>query len=429
MTVDLMESVKGKLSPDVVAQAADSAGETPDRARRALDGAIPTIVAVLTHSASGPGGAARLLGTLTESGHTGPELMGKVFGDRSGAVTDALAKSSGTKSGSASRLLSFALPMVAGFLGNQIISNRLNPSGLSQLLFSQKKAILDDPNTPPGLASALGVGSLSELGGAAAGVEEAHVSTVSAPVRAPTERAPRVVDRPVATTKRHIPWGAIIPALLLVGGLALWAISSPKHVEMPHVGVTMPQPTMPAMPSATMRAPEVPAVPKPETSAAPTVETPPSATTPAMAAVTLPGGKTLDVETNSPEADMAHYLSDRSMSLPHIFQFSGLDFESGTASVTTDSSKTLDDVAAMLESYPSSRVRIVGHTDSTGDPAANQTLSEARADAIKGMLTSRGIAGDRIETAGNSEQAPIADNDTEEGRARNRRADIVLINR
>jgi len=148
-----------------------------------------------------------------------------------------------------------------------------------------------------------------------------------------------------------------------------------------------------------------------------------------MAAVTLPGGKTLDVETNSPEADMAHYLGDRSMSLPHTFQFSGLNFESGTASATTDSSKTLDDVAAMLESYPSSRVRVVGHTDSAGDPAANQTLSEARADAIKGMLTSRGIASDRIETAGNSEQAPVADNDTEEGRARNRRADIMLIDR
>ncbi len=433
MTADLIETTKAMMTPDVIAKAADSSGETPEAARKALLGAVPTVFAGLAHSAAAPGGAERLFGIIMERGSSGAGLMSKVFGERGGAVSDALAKSSGTTGASASRLLTLALPMVAGLLGKEIISKRMNPSGLAAQLFSHKKAILDDPNTPPGLAGALGVGSLSEIGGTAAGVDEPHVSSAAAPVRAAAaERAPRVAERPVVVApKRHTPWGAIIPLLLLIGGLAVWGLFSPKHAQMPHVGIMAPQPAMPTvMPTVGMpRAPEAPAMPEPEVSAVPKAETPPGGEAPAMAQVTLPGGKTLDVEANSPEADMAHDLGDGTMSLPRTFQFSGLNFESGTATVSPDSSKTLDDLAAMLQSYPSSRVRIEGHTDSTGDPAANQTLSQARADATKEMLVARGIASDRIETAGNREHAPVADNETEEGRARNRRTDIVLINR
>jgi hypothetical protein len=82
---------------------------------------------------------------LTEGGNTGQGLISKVFRERAGAVMDALARSAGTKSSSASRLLEFAFPI----LGKQIVSNGLNPGGLAQKLFDQKKAILDDPNTPP----------------------------------------------------------------------------------------------------------------------------------------------------------------------------------------------------------------------------------------------------------------------------------------
>ena len=421
MAVDLMESVRRMLTPDVVANAADTADEAPDTARKALNGAVPTIFAGLAHSAAATGGAPRVFSVLTEGGNTGQGLMSKVFGERAGAVTDALASSAGTKSSSASRLLAFAFPLVAGVLGKQIVSNGLNPGGLAQKLLDEKKAILDDPNTPPGLAGALGLGSLSELGGSALGIAEPQVRTAAAPVPTAVERNAPVVERSAAT-RRRAPWGAIISALVLLGGLAIWALAAPGHADRAHVGVAMPQPVVPTVTTPPTEAP------RPGTSAAPAAE-PRSAENPAMATIVLPGGKTLDLEASSSEVGLANALRDPAIALPQTFQLSGLNFESGTATVTSDSSKTLDDLTAILAAYPSSRVRIEGHTDSVGNPAVNQPLSRSRADAVKEMLVSRGISSYRIETAGNREQGSVADNDAEEGRSRNRRADLVLINR
>ena len=86
MAVDLMESVRRMLTPDVVANAADTADEAPDTARKALNGAVPTIFAGLAHSAAATGGAPRVFSVLTEGGNTGQGLMSKVFGERAGAV-------------------------------------------------------------------------------------------------------------------------------------------------------------------------------------------------------------------------------------------------------------------------------------------------------------------------------------------------------
>ena len=70
---------------------------------------------------------------------------------------------------------------------------------------------------------------------------------------------------------------------------------------------------------------------------------------------------------------------------------------------------------------------IEGHTDDQGDEAANQELSEARAESVRDYLVSQDIAADRMETAGFGETLPIADNDTPEGRADNRRIEFRLL--
>ncbi len=419
MAMDLMDSVKGLLTPEVVGKAAEATGESPESTSKALHGAVPTVFAGFAQSASAPGGAARLMGMLTTGGATGQGLMSKVLGDRGGAVSDALAKHSGIKSSSASHLLTLAFPMVAGVLGKQILSNKLSPGGLSQLLSRHNKAIADDPHTPPGLAGALGMSSLSEIGGASGSTEEPHVSSVRTPpvTEAATGGVARTVE-PSGVSPRKPRWSVLLPALALCA-LAVWGIFGLTKSHAPKVGVTEPQPTMPGLPSMpTPQAPKAPNVP-----AAPKVEAP------SVGPIALPGGKTLDVAPNGPEAEMAHYLGDSATPLPHTFAFDNLNFETGTAKVTPDSTKTIDGLATMLQAYPSARVRLEGHTDSVGDPAANQALSKERAEAIEQMLTARGISSDRIETTGKSEEAPVAKNGSQEGRARNRRVDIVLLDR
>lgn len=87
----------------------------------------------------------------------------------------------------------------------------------------------------------------------------------------------------------------------------------------------------------------------------------------------------------------------------------------------------LDNVASTLQQYNQTVVEVAGHTDSVGNDGYNQQLSQRRADAVAGYLNSRGIMRDRMITVGAGETRPVASNDTEAGRASNRRVEITLV--
>jgi outer membrane protein OmpA-like peptidoglycan-associated protein len=105
----------------------------------------------------------------------------------------------------------------------------------------------------------------------------------------------------------------------------------------------------------------------------------------------------------------------------------GIHFDSDTATIQSQTQPLLDDIAEMLEDFPNWRLQIVGHTDSTGDPAHNERLSSERAAAVKAALVDRGIQAARLEFAGAGESEPVASNDTPEGRALNRRVELVRL--
>jgi outer membrane protein OmpA-like peptidoglycan-associated protein len=201
----------------------------------------------------------------------------------------------------------------------------------------------------------------------------------------------------------------LIPLVLL--GAVILGIALTRAHRAPRVGVTAPQPTMPAAPHV-----ETPHVQTPQVQA-PQVQAP-TVGTPTAGAIALPGGKTLNVPSNSPQADMARTLGDNSKALPQSFAFDDLAFDPGSATPTAASTKTVDDIAAMLQAYPSARIRIKGHTDATGTPAANRALSASRASTLKDMLVARGVDPNRIETTGASEQG-----------AQLRRAEIEVLSR
>lgn len=102
-------------------------------------------------------------------------------------------------------------------------------------------------------------------------------------------------------------------------------------------------------------------------------------------------------------------------------------FATGKAELAPGARQTIDNLASFLNKYPDRKVQIEGHTDSTGSAALNLDLSERRAQSVKIALLERGIAFDRIGTIGYGKDKPIADNGTPEGRQRNRRVEIVII--
>ncbi|MBI9068083.1 MAG: OmpA family protein [Salinivirgaceae bacterium] len=102
-------------------------------------------------------------------------------------------------------------------------------------------------------------------------------------------------------------------------------------------------------------------------------------------------------------------------------------FNSGKSTLKVESFKEIDKMAELLEKNPKVRIEVSGHTDNVGSASVNKRISKARALTVKNYLVSRGILEDRIEYQGYGFDQPISPNDTPEGRAKNRRVEIKIL--
>lgn len=101
-------------------------------------------------------------------------------------------------------------------------------------------------------------------------------------------------------------------------------------------------------------------------------------------------------------------------------------FAVDSAALTSSSQATLDEAGGVFLEYPKTAIVVQGHTDSTGSETHNQALSERRAQAVESYLIGRGIDTARITAVGFGEGQPVASNDSDDGRRRNRRVDLLL---
>ncbi len=102
-----------------------------------------------------------------------------------------------------------------------------------------------------------------------------------------------------------------------------------------------------------------------------------------------------------------------------------INFDTNKALIKPDSQPIVKQIVELMQSQPSLKVSIEGHTDNQGSPAANKTLSLDRAKSVAAAVAAAGIKPGRMATAGWGEEKPVADNRTEEGRAKNRRVELV----
>jgi OmpA-OmpF porin, OOP family len=142
----------------------------------------------------------------------------------------------------------------------------------------------------------------------------------------------------------------------------------------------------------------------------------------------LPDGQTLTVGGGSPAWRLAGFLAGVGP-VPARFTLSPLNFAFASTELTPESMGTLDQVAAILRAYPSATIRVESYTDNVGTAAANLDLSRDRSETVKGLLGGKGIDPTRVATAGLGQESPIASNQTDTGRALNRRTDIVVTGR
>ena len=110
-----------------------------------------------------------------------------------------------------------------------------------------------------------------------------------------------------------------------------------------------------------------------------------------------------------------------------IIRMIGLNFASGTASLTSEHQQILSVLEQAIAEFPESRVVVEGHTDAFGSDADNLGLSQARADAVvQHLLGNLPISPANLNAMGYGETRPVANNETQEGRKRNRRIDVVI---
>lgn len=102
-----------------------------------------------------------------------------------------------------------------------------------------------------------------------------------------------------------------------------------------------------------------------------------------------------------------------------------INFETGKSDIKPESQKIIDQLVEMLKTNPTIKISVEGHTDNVGNPQSNQTLSENRAKAVMNAIISKGIDKSRLSSKGWGQTNPISDNKTEDGKAKNRRVEIV----
>jgi len=391
MAIDLVELVKGYLTPDVIQRASSYTGESSGATQKALGGIVPALLGALTQTASTSEGAQQLVrmldagkydgsalksvtslfggGVATQSAlGAGKGILDSLFGTKVSGVIDYIARMAGISTNSASSLLALAGPLVLHVLGQQRATIGQSAAALASQLGEQRSSLAG--LIPAGLGSLLGWPGLTE------GVSELGASAAGAATRVTREVAERVPSP--SRMNRTLP-------LIILGALALAVLA------------------WLSWPTTTARR---------------------------MSELQLPGGSRISVPEGSFNFSVANWLAGTTdTTVPKRFVFEDLNFETGSTRLTPESGATVNNLVAVLKAYPAVSVALEGFTDNTGDPAANKKLSLDRADAVKALMVAGGIGESRITSTGYGQDNPVAPNDTEEGRAKNRRLELVVVKR
>lgn len=154
---------------------------------------------------------------------------------------------------------------------------------------------------------------------------------------------------------------------------------------------------------------------------------------------TVPSGATYELKYKNFTMDMnyttmelpaspsATYNVQVQIEPPRDFVLENVYFDTGKSTLKPASNKALNDLVEVLKIKKTMEVEIQGHTDNVGTESSNLALSQARAESVKKYLVAKGIAAGRITAKGYGQAAPVADNGTEEGRAKNRRTNLHVL--
>ena len=446
----IIDQLKDAISPELLSSLAKTVGEEEGSVKKALQGVFPLLLGLVTKKTTG---SSPLLGQLMSlfrdnasgggaSALENPSVLSGLFsgqGDLSGKVdkflslildgkseevASGISAYAGVRKSSASSLLEVAAANVMGLLGKKAAAGNFSPKALTSLLSAEKGNILKA--LPSGLAMA-GLGDLNQLG---VKVEEAAKDIT---------RGKGSLLKPLT-----IVVAAVIAALFLFRSCNKENMTSTTVSRNVDVAATSVQNTVDdaakavseTINSAVSGADK--AVDETKDKIAQAAD---SAVTSsreaannlwehlgAMTGVTLPNGVELNVPSAGVENRLLAFIQDTDKPVDDSswFSFDRLVFETGSATLKPDSNEQLHNIAQIMEAFPAVQIKLGGYTDNTGTDDVNMKISQDRADAVKNELLRLGVDNSRITAEGYGQQYPVAPNDTDENRAKNRRIDILV---
>lgn len=370
MPFSLLDSVKSYFHSDFISKAASLLGENNVAVSKAVNAGIPTVLSGIVNSAQSEGGSniLNLSKQAASSGfpdtpdnlfsgvgssflNTGSSFISGLFGNNSGVIGNLISNFSGVKSSTATTILSAIAPIALGFIGKEATSNNLSASGLTNWLGTQKQEI----------ANALPAGfTLPTLGRAKVPETTYHASLPPA-------------EKPGTN---WLLWLLIAVVLLAL----LWYLMRSCNRQ--------------------------PVPPPPPADTTTTTITKPDTITHVMPVreslkVKLPDGTELDAWKGGIEDKLVAFLNDPNAKPGKDvwFDFDDLNFETGSAKITPESQKQINNIAAILKAYPKAKIKIGGYTDRTGDSTANKKLSGDRAKATSDAIKAAGAKASQLQGA------------------------------
>ena len=485
--MNLLDMVKDQVSGSLVSNASKFLGESESGVSKALDGIFPALLGKMADTADDSNGLSKLFdmakgadtgildnidglfsggaGNVAKLMNGGSGVLNLLLGNSTGGMIDKLAGFSGLKGSAASSLIKMAAPFLMSMVGKHIKNKALDAVGFGKFLGSQRQHVKS--SMPSGLLSALGGSFLGKgasavtglasdgmdagkkvVGGAgkfagnvAGGAADAAGKVVGGAgklagnaVGGAADLAGNVGGAAAKTGGSLLKW--LIPLLLLLGiggyfgfgpGLG-GAADMAKDAASKTVDVAGD-----AAKGAAGAAGD--AVKGAADMAGDAAGAAGDAVKGAAGAIGGVFGKideaaksalgSIKFTAGSAGSEMMKFI-DGGFKGDGRFTFKNLTFATGSANIDGKTAVEVDNMAAILKAYPGVKVNVEGYTDNTGNAAANVQLSQARANAVKARLMAKGIGGDRVMTKGYGAANPKADNGTAEGRAANRRIEMVI---
>ncbi len=423
--MDFISTLKNQLLGDNVGKAAVYLGESESGITKAISGLFPAILGTIFSKASTQDGASAMLKAAKDAHKSGiagnvmalfsgdastvsqgGNLSQGLLGNNSNTIATAISSFAGIKSSSVTSLMGMIAPVVMGSVGKHAEARHLDATGFMD--FARQNASGVQAMLPSGLANMatqFGLGSLPSIGNLSGTSTSASSS-------------------PTDTVKWMPIFLGVTGACLIIG--LLWYFMQTKHSST-GVAIVTPAIEEPAAPVTT-----------------PVVSEPAAAVSTGhldeksgnfiydsgnVTEFKLPDGTVIKAGETSSESKLFKMLNDASWTISEDkskgwITLESVYFETGSSKLTTESQAQLQNIAGILKAFQTAELKMGGYTDNQGDSTKNVSLSQKRAEAAMAELVKLGTGKTRLKAEGYGPTHPVATNETNEGRAQNRRVDV-----